>query len=164
VFSDSHRKNAVMKAVLEKTNKSIDAVAHLGDGSNEIHHLMLEYPSIPLYVVAGNCDSGSGQNTLAFNFASKKIILTHGHKFHVKSGYLRISLWAEENEADVCLFGHTHEPAIFYSGRTLMMNPGSISFPKSEYPVSYGVVDVDENGIVVGSVIAKYSWGFKKVL
>jgi len=153
-----------MKAVLEKINKSIDAVAHLGDGSDEIHHLMLQYPSIPLYAVAGNCDSGSGQSTLAFNFASKKIVLTHGHKFHVKSDYLRISLWAEENEADVCLFGHTHIPAIFYSGRTLMMNPGSVSFSKAEYSESYGIVDVAENGAVEGCVMAKYGFGFKRVL
>jgi putative phosphoesterase len=152
-----------MEAILEKTRKSIDAVAYLGDGWDDIHKLMPIYPSIPLYAVAGNCDYGSGQNALPFNFASRKIIITHGHRFNVKFGYLRISLWAEENEADVCLFGHTHIPDVFYSGRTLMMNPGSISFPNAEYPISYGVVNISENGVVEGCVMGKRGLVYKRI-
>jgi len=164
VFSDSHRNKASMKAVLEKTQKHINAVVHLGDGWDEIHDLMSEYPLIPLYAVAGNCDFGSGPSTLAYQLASRKFIITHGHRFHVKSGYLRITLWAEENEADVCLFGHTHAPEVFHSGRTLMMNPGSISLPKPDFPASYGVVDMPDNGFVEGVVMGKQGLVYRRFI
>jgi len=164
VFSDSHRNKGSMGAVLKQTYKSINAVAHLGDGWDDIHDLMRMYPLLPLYAVAGNCDAEPEPNSLLFNFASKKIIITHGHRFHVKSGYLRVSLWAEENDADVCLFGHTHMPEIFYSGRALMMNPGSIGFPRSDCPESYGVVDVSETGIIEGRIMGKQGGAFRRVL
>jgi len=153
-----------MEAVLSKTYKTINAVAHLGDGWDEIHDLMLMYPLIPLYAVAGNCDSGSGPSRLAFNFASKKFVITHGHRFHVKSSYLRVSLWAEENEADVCLFGHTHIPEVLYSGPTLMLNPGSIGFPINDYPSSYGIVDISDNGVIEGCVMGKQNGVFRRLL
>ena len=153
-----------MGNVLEKTYKYISAVAHLGDGWDEIHDLMLKYPSIPLYAVVGNCDFGSGQGVLTFNFASKRFILTHGHRFNVKSGYLRIALWAEENEADVCLFGHTHIPDVFYTGRTLMMNPGSIGLPRADCRMSYGVIDVSENGVVGGSIMGKQGRTYRMIM
>ena len=152
-----------MGSVLRKTRNSINAVAHLGDGWDEIHDLMLLYPLTPLYAVAGNCDHGSGPDTLAFNFASKKIIITHGHRHNVKYDYLRISLWAEENEADVCLFGHTHVPEVFYSGRSLMMNPGSIGLPHSGYSESYGIVDITDNGIIEGRIMAKHGRDYSRM-
>ena len=152
-----------MDAVLKKICKSIDAVAHLGDGWDEIHDIMLNYPSVPLYAVAGNCDYGSGPSSLAFNFASKKIIITHGHRFNVKYDHLRISLWAEENEADACLFGHTHVPEMFYSGRTLMLNPGSIGVPRGGYKESYGIVDVSDTGIVDGRVMVKHDKEYRRM-
>jgi len=153
-----------MEAVLEKTRKSIDAVVHLGDGWDEIHDIMRAYPNIPLYAVTGNCDYGSGPSSLTFHFAAKKFLITHGHKFNVKSGYLRLSLWAQENEADVCMFGHTHVPELFYSGRTLMLNPGSVGFPRGEYGSSYGIVDVSDTGLVEARVMAKRGREYVRVL
>ena len=149
---------------MKKINKSIDAVAHLGDGWDEIHDIMRMYPLIPLYAVTGNCDYGSGQSSLAFRFASKHFIMAHGHRYGVKYNYLRISLWAEENYADVCMFGHTHIPEIFYRGHTLMLNPGSIGFPRGDYAASYGIVDVSEDGAVDGRVMAKHGDEYRRIL
>ena len=164
VFSDSHRSKTAMDAVIKKTHKSINAVVHLGDGWDDIHDLMLMYPFIPLYAVTGNCDYGSGPNSLTFNFASKKIIITHGHRFNVKYDHLRISLWAEEQEADVCMFGHTHIPDVFYSGRTLMLNPGSIGLPRGSYTASYGIVEVSDTGIIDGRVMGKQAGVYRRIV
>jgi putative phosphoesterase len=152
-----------MDAVLRKTHRLISAVAHLGDGWDEIHALMLMYPFLPLYAVEGNCDYESGPGALTFYFASKKFIITHGHRFQVKSGYLRIGLWARENEADVCLFGHTHIPEIFYSGKTLMMNPGSIGMPKPDTLASYGIVDVLKNGVIESGIMFRQGKSYKRI-
>ena len=163
VFSDSHRDGAAMSQILKQTGKSIDAVAHLGDGWDEIHEIMHLYPSIPLYAVTGNCDWGEGPESLIVSFSSKRIVLAHGHRFGVKAGYLRVSLWAEENEADVCLFGHTHIPDVFYSGKTLMLNPGSVAAPRSGYPACYGIVDVSDTGIVEGRLMGKQNGVYRRL-
>ena len=156
-----------MSLILKQTRESIGAVAHLGDGWDEIHDIMRMHPGIPLYAAAGNCDYGAGADSLSFSILSKKIVMTHGHRYNVKSGYLRLSLWAEENGADVCLFGHTHIPDLFYYGRTLMLNPGSISLPWDDYRGSYGVVDISDSGLIEGRVMAKmYGEGkeFRRIL
>ena len=153
-----------MGAVLEKTAKSVNAVAHLGDGWEDIHELMRKHPDLPLFAVTGNCDYGSGPNSLTFRFASKKFIMTHGYRYYVKSDYLRICLWAEENQADVCLFGHTHVPDVFYAGSTLMLNPGSIGAPRGQGAASYGIVDVSETGVVDGRVMGVKGGALKRLL
>jgi len=153
-----------MDSVLEKTYTSISAVVHLGDGWDEIHEVMRKYPKLPLYAVVGNCDYEPGPGSLAFRFSSKKFIITHGHRYNVKSDYLRLRLWAEENEADVCLFGHTHVPDVFYSGRTLLMNPGSIGIPRGQYTQSYGIVDISESGIIDGRVMGKQGGVFQRIV
>jgi len=153
-----------MEAVIKKTSKSIDAVVHLGDGWDEIHDIMLMYPLIPLYAVSGNCDYGSGPSSLAFSFSSKKFLITHGHRYGVKYNYIHISLWAEENEADVCMFGHTHMPEVFYSGQTLLLNPGSIGLPRGNFTASYGIVDVTENGIVEGRIMANRGGEYRRII
>ena len=152
-----------MDVILKKTCKLIDAVAHLGDGWDDIHDLMLMYPHLPLYAVAGNCDYGSETSSLTFNFASKKFVITHGHRYNVKFDRLRVSLWAEENEADVCLFGHTHVPDMFYYDRIFMINPGSIGLPRNGFSASYGIVDVSETGIINGSIMEKQGRDYRKL-
>ena len=127
----------------------------MGDGWDEVHDLAVKYPHMPLHAVSGNSDFGSGPDVLAFNFGSKKFVITHGHRYDVKYDRLRICLLAEENEADVCMFGHTHLPELFYHGRSLMLNPGSISLPKGNYLGCYGVVDISESGVIEGRVMAR---------
>ena len=153
-----------MSLILKQTCQSVNAVAHLGDGWDEIHDIMLMYPRLPLYAVAGNCDYGEEADSLSFSLSSKKIVMAHGHRHNVKSGYLRISLWAEENGADVCLFGHTHIPEVFYSGRTLMLNPGSVGFPRYGQTSSYGILDISDNGVIEGRVMGKQGGVYKRII
>ncbi|MDR3239180.1 MAG: metallophosphoesterase [Clostridiales bacterium] len=158
-FSDSHRDGSEMRLALEKAVRHVGAVVHLGDGWPEIHELMRSYPQIPLYAVTGNCDAEPEQSVLTFHCHGRKILLTHGHTLHVKNNYERISLFAAENEADVCLFGHTHIPVIFQAGRTLMVNPGSIGIPKDKQPRTYAVIDIPEDGAIHAQIVGRQPGG-----
>lgn len=50
--------------------------------------------------------------------------------------------------ADVAMFGHTHIPLIEYGDGIVVMNPGSISYPRQEGKrPSYILMDIDKKGM-----------------
>ena len=64
-------------------------------------------------------------------FAGKTVYMTHGDRFRVSYGLDRLKYRAEEQHADIAMFGHTHVPLLEMSGRPWIMNPGSLSRPYS---------------------------------
>ena len=63
----------------------------------------------------------------------------HGHRYGVKQGLLRFSLAAQEQQAQVALFGHTHIPYCRQEGGLWLLNPGACG---GRAP-SCGIVTVD---------------------
>ena len=58
-----------------------------------------------------------------------RIIQTHG----ISSRSIlvsKIGFVGQEEEADICLYGHLHIPDAWKEGRTLFVNPGSVSQPR----------------------------------
>ncbi|MDR1641356.1 MAG: metallophosphoesterase [Clostridiales bacterium] len=161
VFSDSHRFVDPMKRVLRLVRDSVSMVVHLGDGYYDALQLAEDYPGLPFHLVAGNCDHGDWEDINTFHVAGKKFIMVHGHMQHVKSGFLRLSTLADEMEADVCLFGHTHVPTLFYWGTTLMMNPGTIGSRRGQ--PTYGVIEMRDDGCALPSIVSIGENGFSLV-
>jgi putative phosphoesterase len=59
--------------------------------------------------------------------------MTHGHLCSVSYGTQELARQALGNECDIAIFGHTHRPKIDDSSeRLLILNPGSITFPRQE--------------------------------
>ena len=139
VFSDSHRRLEGMRSVIEA--EAPDYVFHLGDHDSDAEALMREYPMLPIAAVRGNCDGWSDTpKTRSFVLGGLRFFLCHGHTYGVKGGYLQASYAALEQNADVLLFGHTHEPyfELFETGdskRLYLLNPGSCG---CGYPSTYG--------------------------
>ena len=69
-----------------------------------------------------------------------KILLTHGHYEHVKFGLERLKLKAKLNEADICIFGHTHERYMMVDQGILFINPGSLG----DYHRSYAIYENEQ--------------------
>ena len=67
---------------------------------------------------------------LVTELGSTKIIQTHGHLFDINFNFQKLDYWAQEEEADICLYGHLHVPNAWMEGKTLFLNPGSISQPR----------------------------------
>lgn len=139
VFSDSHRELDGMRKVLEREKP--DYVFHLGDHDSDAEQISQDFPALPVAMVRGNCDGWSDTpKTLTFSLDGLRFFLCHGHTYGVKGGYLRAVYAAREQNADVLLFGHTHEacyqcldPA---PGRHLhLLNPGSCGYG---YRPTYG--------------------------
>ncbi len=141
VFSDSHGELSHMCEVIERERP--DYVFHLGDYDSDAEELLRRYPMLPLVYVRGNCDYSSGtplQRVVPLD--GHRFFLCHGHRYGVKSGILRAVYAAREQNADVLLFGHTHEAYLEEAEDLLLMNPGSCGFG---YLPSYGRILL-ENG------------------
>ncbi len=160
VFSDSHGWALNLLKAYRKQIKKPDAVIFLGDGLRDLSYCKFD---VPLLCVRGNCDVFSNfglidaEEELIMTLGGKKIMMTHGDRYSVKSTFTKICAAADEKGADIVLFGHTHVPFEKYLsegesefGVTLkkplcMMNPGSIG----DRPSSFGVVEISDNGQIL---------------
>ena len=133
VFSDSHGMISEMeKAVFDHTPNHI---IHLGDYTSDARKLQEIFPRIPFSVVKGNCDFSVDEPTELFLvFEGVRVFLTHGHKYGVKMDYDRLLYAAEEQNAQLVLFGHTHYQTVVHEHGIILFNPGSIR-DYSEYGV-----------------------------
>jgi len=154
VFSDTHGYLGNAKNVIEKIGKNVSCVIHLGDHDNDAKQLEVLYPNLKVYYVRGNNDYfyDTPYDT-EININGNKILLTHGHLQKVSWNFSNISYWAEEKEADLVLFGHTHRPFIDFDGKTKIFSPGSISLPRSTQNPTFGIITISENGRIDGSVM-----------
>lgn len=138
VFSDSHGCLDTMERAVRR--ESPDMILHLGDYVRDAKSLRDKFPHIPLRNVAGNCDFGvSEPETLLTTISGVRVFLTHGHRYYVKSMYLRAIYAAQEQNAGVLLFGHTHRAECFREGDLWVMNPGAAG-PAG----TYGIMELQD--------------------
>jgi uncharacterized protein len=99
-----------------------------------------------IMTVRGNCDSEVDQMLVEFPIMAeyavlfhegRRIFITHGHHHHIENLPALTS-------GDVFIQGHTHVPVAEKRGDIYVLNPGSITLPKENYPASYGVLEGSE--------------------
>lgn len=143
VTSDSHRNSRRFFEILDRHEKNADLFINLGDSEKEIQMLEIEKPNIKLKFVAGNCDFNLvAPYEQCIEFNGKKVFFTHGHHYYVKHGYGELIRRARQEGADICFFGHTHEPYFEIVDGLYLLNPGAVC------DGSYGIVDVVPGGIM----------------
>ena len=136
VLSDSHGNIENMRSAVERTQPQL--IFHLGDYVRDGLALASLYPDIPVVQVAGNCDAGQlcpPPLLRLYELEGHRILLTHGHQYHVKSGLLALEYAAMEQGAELALFGHTHIPQKETSGNVTLLNPGSIGSVQPSFAV-----------------------------
>ena len=140
VFSDSHRSLSGMISAIE-THRP-DQVIHLGDLETDAEEVSFGYPQIPFCIVPGNCDGWTTTPAKKqITLAGKKVLLSHGHLWHVKSTYDLAIAEARAVGADILLFGHTHQPLCHQLEDGMwMMNPG----PARSH---YGLITIEDGQI-----------------
>ena len=129
ILSDSHGNIMNMKKAVERTQP--DQIIHLGDHFRDGEALKEAYPLLPVAQVIGNCDlydfsARDGKDQLILTLDGHRVMLCHGHRYHVKSSLLSLGYAAREAEAELCLFGHTHIPHMEQLDGSTLLNPGSI--------------------------------------
>lgn len=142
VISDSHGSTVFLEQAL-KRERNADIIVHLGDGADDLD-TMREYTGAKLtYQCNGNMDLYRCNYTerCIFPVGGVTVFACHGHRYDVKSGLYRLYLAAKEQNARICLFGHTHSQFAEDRDGLLLLNPGSIR--KGDF----AVISVDNGNI-----------------
>ena len=126
VMTDSHGNSDNIGKILDM-HCDADAVIVLGDGLRDYENYQYIYDRMKFCFVSGNCDWYNDYPEEAIEiFGGKKIFFCHGHKYGVKFGYEPLMLKAQEINADICLFGHTHSKFYDYINGIHYFNPGAV--------------------------------------
>lgn len=146
LLSDSHGQDDEMIAVIEHFS-DVDAIFHMGDISTARPRIESKARCLT-YVVRGNTDRDYElPETVAIDFAGKRILATHGHHYVDYGGLDSLRYFGEENHADVVLFGHIHRPVLVQAGDMLICNPGSIARPRQrDGEKTFAILTVEDDG------------------
>lgn len=138
VFSDSHGNLCDMINIIEDEKPSIIVTA--GDCLEDTLELPFIYKenNYKFYSVKGNCDYylRNYENSLVFEIAEKRIMVTHGHEYRVKSTMELLEKEAKKSKFDIIIFGHTHKPYFLEKDKVYYFNPGAINDKK------YGIIEI----------------------
>jgi putative phosphoesterase len=144
VISDTHRIIKYINSAKELI-KGADILIHLGDNVEDVEILEQGFKG-EVYAVAGNCDySRKYPKETIIEVNGRKIFFTHGDLYGVKSSINNIYYRGKELVVDIVLFGHTHQQIIEKESGLILMNPGSVSLPKSKGRC-VGFIDINDTG------------------
>ncbi|WP_339009838.1 phosphodiesterase [Aeromonas popoffii] len=92
-----------------------------------------------IMAVRGNCDSEVDQMLLDFPMmAPYNQLLVDGRRWFVSHGHLYRPEAVPLPAGSLFISGHTHMPVLQREGELVLMNPGSICFPRAELAATYG--------------------------
>lgn len=148
IVSDTHRKDEYLRAALE-CESPIDVLIHLGDSEGSEQQFQRWLPLSTRFVaVKGNNDFFSElESERELEIAGRRCFLTHGHYYNVSLDTALLCQEAASRGCEVAMFGHTHRPLIETRDGVLLLNPGSISYPRQEgRGRSYIVAEAGKDG------------------
>ena len=161
IVSDIHGR-ADLLAYLLDLHRDRDGLIFLGDGVRDLPDDCTDGGRKWFAGVAGNCDwlsfnaEGSFSDEICLDIDGYKVLAMHGHTQNVKSGYERSAVYASNREADILIFGHTHEALEKYIpegeelGGHIFSKPLRIFNPGSLGAYSYGLLQI-KNGQILFS-------------
>ena len=148
VFSDSHGDLKLIKKIISEQNE-VQNIIFCGDIEDDILRIKEMFPDKTYHIVRGNNDyNPQFPLQIITEIATKKIMITHGHTYNVKSSLSDLVFVAKQNEVDIVVFGHTHIPYSNYDDGLYVLNPGSCGF----YKPSYATIDISYSGVFVNIV------------
>lgn len=149
IVSDTHRRDGNLRAVIEKVSP-IDMLIHLGDteGSECFFREWIHDDGCVIHAVQGNNDFFSSlDKEKEIRIGKYKALLTHGHLYGVTLGTEGIKDEGKARNADIVMFGHTHKPCLEYWENMVVLNPGSLSYPRQDgRKPSYMIMELDREG------------------
>jgi len=125
VLSDTHGNLSAIEAVFSIL-QSCDMVFHLGDCFTDMRGFKSALGD-KLVCVKGNCDLYPESKYKIIELEGKRLLITHGDAFGVKSGLTRLSFFAKEQGVDAVFFGHTHMACCIEEDGVLYVNPGALA-------------------------------------
>lgn len=148
IVSDTHRMDDNLKKVIAKEMPA-DMLIHLGDSEgSEVFIPEWVSPGCQMQMIRGNNDFFSTlDREREMTIGKYQVLLTHGHYYNVSLGVEQLRMEAQERGFDIIMYGHTHRPYFENHHGVVILNPGSLSYPRQEgRKPSYMVMLLDEQG------------------
>lgn len=160
VVSDSHGYTRNLREMLARQealppSQRPELLLVLGDGVADFARVELP-EGLSVLAVCGNCDGATElptERTLCLG--GYRIVMMHGHTRGVKSSLVSAIAYAMQEDADLLLYGHTHEAyaTTVTKGTDLfgvpvkkslyIFNPGALA------EGSFGVIELSKKGIAM---------------
>lgn len=150
ILSDTHGNlNGFLNVI--NSNEDADLFLHLGDGAQEYFKVKEIYKNIPICIVKGNCDNYNLPQHKTFNFDGILLYACHGDMFNVKESLDEYIKFAKYSNFNIITYGHTHKRFIQNEKNLCIINPGSLTLPRSFGP-SYCVLEI-KNGEINPKIV-----------
>src|SRR5690606_34766909 len=128
IVSDSHGLAEELMELKNRHSHETGLMIHCGDSE-----LSAADPAIEDFlVVRRNCDmENKFRDEIITDYAGLRFLVAHGHRYSVKRTLLRLLYRAQEVEADIVCFGHSHILGAEMVDNILFINPGSLRLPRA---------------------------------
>ncbi len=146
IVSDTHgRDRGLDEAVMRE--KPFDMLIHCGDVEGREFYIEA-MAECRCCIVSGNNDFFSDlPREEEIMISGNRVLVTHGHYYGVSLSLKRLLDEAAVRNCRAVFFGHTHRPVIEEKGGILLVNPGSLAYPRQEgRKKSYAVLETDGKG------------------
>lgn len=146
IVSDTHGNHRNLDEVIEREGH-IDMFLHMGDVEDDEHYIEAVL-NCPIHIVAGNNDFFSYlPREKEIQIGKYRVFMTHGHGYYVSMDTRRLKEEARERNVDIVMYGHTHRPDLDVSKDLIVLNPGSVAYPRQEgRRATYVIMELDEQG------------------
>ena len=152
VVSDTHgRDGNLERAVLRE--QPFDMLIHCGDVEGR-EFFIEALAECPCTIISGNNDFFSDlPREDERSIAGHRILISHGHYYGVSMDFSRIVDEAQSRNCDCVCFGHIHRPVLEEIDGVLVLNPGSLSFPRQRNrKPSYAVLNIEEGKMPLAEI------------
>ena len=144
IVSDTHGRDVNLEKAVYR-EEPFDYLIHCGDveGREIFIEALAECPCI---IVAGNNDFFTDlSHEEEITLEGHKMLVTHGHYYFVSRNHDRLVEKAREDNCQIAMYGHTHTPVIEEEDGILVINPGSLTYPRQRgRRPSYAVMELEQ--------------------
>lgn len=153
IMSDTHiHKHAEkINELINQYFMDVDMIIHAGDYTDSrVVSLLKKHKNF--VGVCGNVDKNDVRELLhekeIISLLNYKIGIYHGHGDE-KTTIDRAYDTFKNDGVDIIIFGHSHKPTVLTKNKVLMINPGSISYRRTERWNSYIILKLEKDLIDV---------------
>ncbi|MCD7032854.1 metallophosphoesterase [Metabacillus sp. GX 13764] len=165
IMSDSHGLTDEVREIADRHKEEVSAVIHCGDSELALNDEHVR----GMQIVRGNCDDDMAlPEELAVDVEGYRFLVVHGHLHSIKTTLMNVKYRAEEENAQIICFGHSHIAGAELEDGKLFINPGSIRLPRVRPVKTYAILEAegtkanvlfyDEKGNPVEELSQSFEW------
>ena len=146
IVSDTHGRDENLEIAVNR-EAPFDMLVHCGDVEGREFYIEA-LADCPCSIVSGNNDFFSDlPREDVIDIEGNKVLVTHGHYYGVSMAFAQLADAAKQRGCNAAFFGHIHVPVLEKEDGILLVNPGSLAFPRQRgRRPSYAVLETDGNG------------------